>query len=57
MLWLQILQSSQVALSRIGGGKWGLCSGQACIAIDYLLVEKKLAPTLVKNLYFDLLVF
>uniref|UniRef100_A0A7C9CKC3 Aldehyde dehydrogenase domain-containing protein n=1 Tax=Opuntia streptacantha TaxID=393608 RepID=A0A7C9CKC3_OPUST len=28
-------------------GKFGTCSGQACIAIDYILVQKDFAPTLV----------
>ncbi|KAK8940403.1 Aldehyde dehydrogenase family 3 member F1 [Platanthera zijinensis] len=37
----------KVAINRIAGAKWGFCSGQACIAIDYLLVEEKYAPFLV----------
>lgn len=37
----------KVAIKRIVGGKWGPCSGQACIGIDYMLVEEKLAPTVV----------
>lgn len=37
-----------MAAKRIVGGKWGPCSGQACIAIDYVLVEHKFASTLVK---------
>ncbi|EXC35483.1 Aldehyde dehydrogenase family 3 member F1 [Morus notabilis] len=37
----------KVAIKRIVGGKWGPCSGQACIGIDYLLVEEKLASTLI----------
>ncbi|PON71537.1 Aldehyde dehydrogenase NAD(P)-dependent [Parasponia andersonii] len=40
----------KVAVKRIVGSKWGPCSGQACIAIDYLLVEEKLAPTLIELL-------
>ena len=39
----------KVAVKRIVGGKWGPCSGQACIGIDYLLVEEKLASTLVSS--------
>lgn len=39
----------KVAAKRIVGAKWGPCSGQACIAIDYVLVEHKFASTLVKN--------
>lgn len=34
-------------MKRIVGGKWGPCAGQACIGIDYLLVQQKLAPVLV----------
>lgn len=34
-------------MKRIVGGKWGPCAGQACIGVDYLLVQKKLAPHLV----------
>ncbi|PKU62013.1 Aldehyde dehydrogenase family 3 member F1 [Dendrobium catenatum] len=37
----------KVAINRVAGAKWGFCSGQACIAIDYLLVEEKYAPFLV----------
>ncbi|GER40388.1 aldehyde dehydrogenase [Striga asiatica] len=40
----------QVAVKRIAGGKWGPCAGQACIGIDYLLVQKDLVPLLVKSL-------
>ncbi|KAF6175574.1 hypothetical protein GIB67_005066 [Kingdonia uniflora] len=38
----------QVAVKRIVGGKWGFCSGQACIGVDYLLVEDKFAPSLIE---------
>lgn len=38
----------QVAVNRIIGAKWSTCSGQACIAIDYLLVEEEFAPILVR---------
>ncbi|KAF8012579.1 hypothetical protein BT93_I0674 [Corymbia citriodora subsp. variegata] len=37
----------KIAVKRIVGAKWGPCSGQACIGIDYVLVERKLAPTLI----------
>lgn len=40
----------KVAAKRIVGGKWGPCSGQACIAIDYVLVEHKFASTLIEFL-------
>lgn len=41
---------TKVAVKRIILGKFGACAGQACIAIDYILVEKKFAPTLVELL-------
>lgn len=37
-------------MKRIVGGKWGPCSGQACIGVDYLLVEQNSAPVLVELL-------
>ncbi|XP_056170062.1 aldehyde dehydrogenase family 3 member F1 isoform X2 [Syzygium oleosum] len=37
----------QIAVKRIVGAKWGPCSGQACIGIDYVLVERKFASTLI----------
>ncbi|CAA0839239.1 Aldehyde dehydrogenase family 3 member F1 [Striga hermonthica] len=40
----------QVAVKRIAGGKWGPCAGQACIGIDYVLVQKDLVPLLVNAL-------
>ncbi|KAH1151284.1 hypothetical protein GLYMA_16G131700v4 [Glycine max] len=40
----------KLAVKRIVGGKWGPCSGQACIAIDYLLVEKKFSYALIELL-------
>uniref|UniRef100_A0A5B7A4J8 Aldehyde dehydrogenase n=1 Tax=Davidia involucrata TaxID=16924 RepID=A0A5B7A4J8_DAVIN len=40
----------KVAAKRIAGGKWGLCSGQACVGIDYVLVEDKFASTLIELL-------
>ncbi|KAE9446063.1 hypothetical protein C3L33_22058, partial [Rhododendron williamsianum] len=40
----------KVAAKRIVGAKWGPCSGQACIAIDYVLVEHKFASTLLTNI-------
>ncbi|KAH1113361.1 hypothetical protein J1N35_006739 [Gossypium stocksii] len=41
---------AKVTAKRIVGGKWGPCTGQACIAIDYLLVEEKLASILIELL-------
>ncbi|XP_057988795.1 aldehyde dehydrogenase family 3 member F1 isoform X2 [Hevea brasiliensis] len=38
----------QVAVNRIAVSKFGNCAGQACIAIDYILVEKKFASNLVE---------
>ncbi|XP_024978611.1 aldehyde dehydrogenase family 3 member F1 [Cynara cardunculus var. scolymus] len=40
----------KVATKRLVGGKWGPCSGQACIGIDYLLVEQKFASSLIEQL-------
>ncbi|MED6188958.1 Aldehyde dehydrogenase 3 member F1 [Stylosanthes scabra] len=40
----------ELAVKRIVGGKWGPCSGQACIGIDYVLVEEKLSSHLIELL-------
>lgn len=40
----------QVAVKRVAGGKWGPCNGQACIGIDYVLVETEFAPVLIELL-------
>lgn len=40
----------RVAVKRVVGGKWGPCSGQACLGIDYMLVEGKFASTLIELL-------
>ncbi|KAF3550879.1 hypothetical protein DY000_02009393, partial [Brassica cretica] len=37
-------------VKRISGGKWGSCSGQACISVDYVLVEQSFASTLIDML-------
>ncbi|XP_043713364.1 aldehyde dehydrogenase family 3 member F1-like [Telopea speciosissima] len=37
----------EMAVKRISSGKWGCCNSQACLAVDYLLVEEKLASTLI----------
>jgi aldehyde dehydrogenase (NAD+) len=37
----------KVAIKRILMAKCGSCAGQACIAIDYMLAERKSTPTLV----------
>lgn len=37
----------KVAVKRIVSGKWGLCSGQACVGVDYLLVQEKHASEVV----------
>ncbi|PIN15795.1 Aldehyde dehydrogenase (NAD(+)) [Handroanthus impetiginosus] len=34
----------------MAGGKWGPCAGQACIGIDYVLVQHNFAPLLVESL-------
>ncbi|XP_044953778.1 aldehyde dehydrogenase family 3 member F1-like [Hordeum vulgare subsp. vulgare] len=48
--WLDSRRDSQVAVNRIIGGKWSTCAGQACIAIDYILVEEQFAPILIELL-------
>nr|CAB3505136.1 unnamed protein product [Digitaria exilis] len=48
--WLDSNRDSQVAVNRIIGAKWSTCSGQACIAIDYVLVEEEFAPILIEML-------
>ncbi|KAI3777308.1 hypothetical protein L1987_47107 [Smallanthus sonchifolius] len=40
----------KVAAKRVASGKWGPCAGQACIGIDYILVEQKFASTLIEQL-------
>ncbi|KAL8055493.1 hypothetical protein ABFX02_04G059200 [Erythranthe guttata] len=38
----------KIAFNRIISAKFGACAGQACIAVDYILVDKKFASTLVE---------
>ncbi|KAE8657823.1 Aldehyde dehydrogenase family 3 member F1 [Hibiscus syriacus] len=38
----------EVAIKRIIGAKYGSCAGQACISIDYVLVEKSFSSTAVE---------
>ncbi|XP_076926790.1 aldehyde dehydrogenase family 3 member F1-like [Bidens hawaiensis] len=38
-----------MAAKRIIWGKFGLCAGQACIGIDYVLTEKKCLPNLLES--------
>ncbi|XWS73538.1 hypothetical protein CRYUN_Cryun02cG0138100 [Craigia yunnanensis] len=38
----------EVAVNRIIGAKYGSCAGQACISVDYLLVEKGFSSTVVE---------
>lgn len=40
----------QISVNRMIAGKWSSCAGQACIAIDYVLVEERFAPILIKVL-------
>lgn len=42
-----ITSNIEVAVKRLASAKWGAYSGQACIGIDYLLVEEKFASALV----------
>ncbi|KAL8227234.1 hypothetical protein R6Q57_017066 [Mikania cordata] len=43
-------RDSNLAAKRIVWGKFGLCAGQACIGIDYILTEKKCLQNLVESL-------
>ncbi|KAK7262916.1 hypothetical protein RJT34_30497 [Clitoria ternatea] len=40
----------KLAVKRVAGGKWGPCSGQACLGIDYLLIEEKFSFALIELL-------
>ncbi|KAI8526211.1 hypothetical protein RHMOL_Rhmol13G0291400 [Rhododendron molle] len=40
----------EMTIRRILAGKFGICAGQACIGIDYILVEKKFKSTLVQQM-------
>ncbi|KAL6341338.1 hypothetical protein AAG906_032456 [Vitis piasezkii] len=40
----------EMVIKRVLGGKFGACAGQACIAIDYILVQEGFAPTLLELL-------
>ncbi|XP_068658614.1 aldehyde dehydrogenase family 3 member F1-like isoform X2 [Aristolochia californica] len=42
--------SSSWDKERIVSGKWGLCSGQACVGIDYLLVEEKQVSSVIDQI-------
>ncbi|KAJ8648521.1 hypothetical protein MRB53_001544 [Persea americana] len=42
------LRDRNVAVKRIVSGKWGLCSGQACVGVDYLLVKEKHASEVIE---------
>ncbi|XP_035841511.1 aldehyde dehydrogenase family 3 member F1 isoform X2 [Helianthus annuus] len=43
-------RENNITAKRIVWGKYGLCAGQACIGIDYVLTEKKYLPNLVESL-------
>lgn len=45
-----VASNLKVAVMRIVAAKWGVCSGQACIGVDYLLVEDKCASSLIDML-------
>ncbi|KNA16763.1 hypothetical protein SOVF_086280 [Spinacia oleracea] len=40
----------EVVINRLLGGKFGMCSGQVCIGVDYILVEKQLCSSLIEQL-------
>ena len=42
--------NQKVTVKRIAVGKYGTCAGQACIAIDYVLVENGYCSKLVHPL-------
>ncbi|CAA7392965.1 unnamed protein product [Spirodela intermedia] len=37
-----------IAVRRITNAKWGVCGGQVCIGVDYLLVEEKSVSALIE---------
>ncbi|KAI3716529.1 hypothetical protein L1987_67466 [Smallanthus sonchifolius] len=43
-------RENNMAAKRLVWGKFGLCAGQACIAVDYILTEKKNLSNLVESL-------
>ncbi|CAN8229155.1 unnamed protein product [Cochlearia groenlandica] len=45
-----ISKDIKTVVKRICGGKWGSCNGQACISVDYILVEQSFAPSLIDML-------
>ncbi|CAH8274149.1 unnamed protein product [Arabidopsis lyrata] len=45
-----ISKNIKSVVKRIAGGKWGSCSGQACISVDYVLIEKSYASSLIDML-------
>lgn len=45
-----ISSNIKVAMKRLASAKWGACGGQACLAIDYVLVEEKFASSLIDML-------
>ncbi|KAG8659981.1 hypothetical protein MANES_02G100300v8 [Manihot esculenta] len=45
-----ISSDMKVVAKRIAGGKWGPCCGQACISIDYVLVEDNYSEYLIDSL-------
>lgn len=49
LIQLMLVHHLQVAIKRIASGKWGPCSGQACVGIDYILVEHQHASKLVRE--------
>ncbi|XP_057953466.1 aldehyde dehydrogenase family 3 member F1-like isoform X2 [Malania oleifera] len=40
----------KMTVKRLVTGKFGVCGGQACVGVDYILVEKQFASTLVELL-------
>ncbi|XP_047324914.1 aldehyde dehydrogenase family 3 member F1-like [Impatiens glandulifera] len=42
--------NKKMAVKRILSGKFGVCAGQACLAIDYILTEKRFVSTLLEEM-------
>ncbi|KAF6147756.1 hypothetical protein GIB67_006729 [Kingdonia uniflora] len=41
-------REKKIALKRLVSGKYSPCSGQACVGVDYILVDENFAPALIE---------
>ncbi|XP_021728974.1 aldehyde dehydrogenase family 3 member F1-like [Chenopodium quinoa] len=48
--WISNSWLTETIIKRLLGGKFGICSGQVCIGVDYILVERKQCSNLVELL-------